>query len=220
MSGIPKTLGAWVVAVSIAVVTYLGCWGVGYAVNVAAASYGRESVVPPPGSWTLRAVYVTAALAAGWWVTRRGWARTARRPRIEAAFAAVTLITVCLISGTVAEVHRHNFLSALPPGQDHEAALRAGHQACDWLAAQRWGRPPGPEHLQQARDIMYYPPLARWQVANSTDRLLSYYLRHVDAEQPGPLTSTERVRVQYAELAWFELCPFQQFVHRPVGSGD
>jgi hypothetical protein len=27
-----------------------------------------------------------------------------------------------------------------------EAGLAYGHQACDWLAAERWGRPPGPDN--------------------------------------------------------------------------
>ena len=227
MRGIPKTLDDWIVAVSVAVVAYLVCWGVGYVVNLTAAG-GGVSVVPTPGSWPMRGVYLACAVAVGWWAIRHQWGLTSS-VRGTALFAAVVLAGVCTLSGAVAEMDRHDFLVRLPAGADETAALRAGHQACDWLAAHRWGRPAGPEHLEsraerRALRLMYRPPsrmTRSWHGANSTTRLLVYYVWQVNREQPGALTTSERLRLRYTELAWYELCPFQQWVHRPVGgSGD
>jgi hypothetical protein len=47
-----------------------------------------------------------------------------------------------------------------------------------------------------------------------------YYLEHLDAQHPGPLTQDERQQASVTALAWFELCPFQQWVHRPVGGSQ
>jgi hypothetical protein len=47
----------------------------------------------------------------------------------------------------------------------------------------------------------------------------SHYYRHVQQQQPGPLTDAELTRLALTRTAWFHLCPFHQWVHRPVG-GD
>jgi hypothetical protein len=72
-------------------------------------------------------------------------------------------------------------------------------------------------HKLQSRALLYLPDHVRWHWANSTVRLLSYYIDHLDAQHPGPLTQNERQQARVTGSAWFELCPFQQWVHRPVG---
>lgn len=76
-------------------------------------------------------------------------------PRLIVAMAAavpagLALAAVLVVSGSM-HAHgvsrEHHYLKHLPPGMSREAGLAYGHQACDWLAAQRWGRPPGPDHL-------------------------------------------------------------------------
>ena len=107
-----------------------------------------------------------------------------------------------------------------------------GHQACDWLAAERWGRPPGSASLSNSlitvrpgarpgteRPLVYYPYDVQWPWANSTRMLGVYYIEHLDAQHPGPLTQNERQQISVIGSAWFELCPFQQWVHRTIGGG-
>jgi len=57
----------------------------------------------------------------------------------------------------------------------------------------------------------------QWHWANSTKELTVRYIDHLDAQHPGPLTQNERQQASVIGSAWFELCPFQQWVHRPVG---
>lgn len=151
-------------------------------------------------------------------------------PRLIVAMAAavpagLALAAVLVVSGSM-HAHgvsrEHHYLKHLPPGMSREAGLAYGHQACDWLAAQRWGRPPGPDHLPRAREVTashlsYQPHHVRWHRSNSTDRLIVYYIEHLDAQHPGPLTPNERQQASVTATAWYELCPFQQWVHRPVG---
>ncbi len=91
-------------------------------------------------------------------------------------------------------------------------ALAYGHAACDWLRMKRWGRPPGPEHVPVPLDPI--PPAT--PVINSTERLYAHYLTYLQKGGPGRLTPAVTRRARVALLAWYDLCPFQQFVHRPV----
>ena len=45
-------------------------------------------------------------------------------------------------------------------------------------------------------------------------------VEYVDARQPGPRTAGESLRIWVALPAWYELCPFQPAVHRPVGGSS
>src|SRR5215212_11244345 len=85
----------------------------------------------------------------------------------------------------------HNYLDYLPPGMSREAGLDYGHQACDWLAARPWGPPPG-KHDRVVPTEVYRPNHVLWHWANSTETLTVYYIDHLDAQHPGPLTRNER----------------------------
>jgi hypothetical protein len=158
--------------------------------------------------------------------------------------AGLALAAVLVVSGSTYAVgvsHEHNYLKHLPPGMSREAGLAYGHQACDWLAARPWGRPPGPEFIHvppgwggigdvrgrrrrqdQSKTLVYQPyrTSGHWHWSKSTVRLKVYYLEHLDAQHPGPLTQNERQQASVIGSAWFELCPFQQWVHRPVGGSS
>jgi hypothetical protein len=211
------------VAAAAAVFTYLAMWALLFFVCLFIASNGR-SFLPSPSSWTLRAVYLAVAILVGILAFRRGW-RWDLSPRRAAVPAGLALAAVLVVSGSTHAYgvsREHHYLRYLPPGMSREAGLAYGHQACDWLAAQPWGRPPGPDHLPRAREVtanhlVYLPHHVRWHRANSTDRLTVFYLDHLDAQQPGPLTDSERQQASVTATAWYELCPFQQWVHRPVG---
>jgi hypothetical protein len=212
------------VAVTAAVLTYLATWAlvvVGYLFGAAKGS----SILPSPSSWSLRAVYVAVAILGGLLTFRACRERELSR-RQAAVPAGLALAAVLVVSGStyaVGAVHEHSYLEHLPPGVSRADGLVYGHQACDWLADQPFGRPPGPDHLPNLREaqgetLVYgWAWRARWHWANSTERLAVYYIEHLDAQDPGPLTETERRQASVIGSAWFELCPFQQWVHRPVG---
>jgi hypothetical protein len=213
---------AGIVAVAAAVLAYLAAWGLLVFVCLFNAAGGLNDgkeplALPPPNSWTLRAVYLAVAILVGLLTFRACRARDVSF-RQAALTAGLALAAVLVVSGSTYAVgvsHEHNYLKHLPPGMSREAGLAYGHQACNWLAAERWGRPPGAEFIGVAP--VYRPPNVRWHRSNSTERLMVYYLEHLDAQHPGPLTQNERQQASIAAVAWYELCPFQQFVHRPVG---
>jgi hypothetical protein len=104
-------------------------------------------------------------------------------------------------------------------GEPTETALADGYAACDWLRVKPWSRPPGPEHLGRHRERRMLVPLPAptANVIKSTIRLYSHYLIYLDRPAPGPLTPREQMSGRVALIAWYKLCPFQQWVHRPVG---
>jgi hypothetical protein len=67
--------------------------------------------------------------------------------------------------------------------------------------------------------LVYQPEHVQWHWANSTRALTVRYIDHLDARHPGPLTQDERQQASVTASAWFELCPFQQWVHRPINAG-
>jgi hypothetical protein len=168
----------------------------------------------------------------------RSW--RAREPSLRQAAvpAGLALVAVLVVSGSMYAYgvsREHNYLKHLPAGMSREAGLAYGHQACDWLAAQRWGQPPagrgprdsGRTYLLAGRlsTLAYQPLRARlpspggWHWAASTRYWLFHYIDHLDAQHPGPLTQNERQQASVTGSAWFELCPFQQWVHRPINGG-
>jgi hypothetical protein len=206
-----------VVAAAAAVLTYLAAWALAFIACMFQAASGLI-VLPSPSSWTLRAVYAAVAVLVGvrTFRVRREQDLSLRRASVPAGLA---LTAVLVVSGSLHAVgvsRERHYLDYLPPGMGREAGLTYGHQACDWLAAQRWGRPaeapsqPGPR-------LVYQPRRVQWHWANSTRTLMTRYLDHLDAQQPGPLTQDEREQASVIGSAWFELCPFQQWVHRPLG---
>jgi hypothetical protein len=236
-----------VVAVAAGVLAYLAAWALLSFVCLVNAANGLN-VLPSPNSWTLRAVYVALAVLVGLLTfrarrdrelsLRRAWGSTpVPTPAHVPGGVAALLVVSAVVLGSMHVVgvwREHNYLRYLPPGMSRDTGLAYGHQACDWLAARRWGRPTGPEHVSfpggrvgdihgrrrqrvQSRALVYQPDHVQWHWANSTQRLAVSYIDHLDARQPGPLTQDERRQASVTGSAWFELCPFQQWVHRPVG---
>jgi hypothetical protein len=213
------------VAVAAAVLAYLATWGLVISVCLLNAAgdlnSGKEPLaLPPPSSWTLRAGYLAVAILVGL-LTFRGCRGRDVSLRQAAVPVGMALAAVLVVSGSTYAVgvsHEHHYLEHLPPGMSREAGLAYGHQACDWLAAERWGRPPGPDNIGVAP--VYRPHDVRWHRSKSTERLMVYYLEHLDAQHPGPLTQDELQQASVTAVAWFELCPFQQWVHRPVSDGN
>ena len=219
-------LNRWLVAVSVGVLGYLAAWIAAYGLNLFDA-HGAPIWILPPGAWRMRAIYLLIAVVAAVWVTATD--RWSAKPleAVIAAGVALGLVTVPFL--LVSELHRHDFVRALPAGEDRGAALAAGHDACNWLAKKHWGPPPGDGRPSgsvstAALRLQYSPPRSMtkgWHGAKSTSRLIVAYVKQVDARSPGPLTADETFHVKYTTLAFYALCPFQQWVHRPLGgSGD
>jgi hypothetical protein len=227
-------VGVVVVAVAAAVLTYLAMWALLFVVCLYDAG-GDSSFLPSPSSWTLRSVYLAVAILVGL-LTFRACRKRELSVRQATVPGGLALVAVLVVSGSTYAYgvsREHNYLTSLPPGMSREAGLAYGHQACDWLAARPWGRPPGSDFsfqvppvlgsMGKVKTLVYDPPRMRWRWfgSRSTDRLIVYYIEHLDAQHPGPLTRNERQHASVIDDAWFELCPFQQWVHRPVGgSGD
>lgn len=206
------------VAAAAAVLTYLATWALLFVACLFLAAIGVY-ILPSPSSWALRTVYVAVAILVGLHTFR---ARRAQELSLRRAVepAGLALAAVLVVSGTLHVVgvsREHNYLEYLPPGMSREAGLAYGHQACDWLAVRRWGPSPGDAHGSRSASLVYHPHHVGWHWANSTDRLVDYYIAHLDAQHPGPLTQNERQQASVIGSAWFELCPFQQWIHRPLG---
>jgi hypothetical protein len=156
------------------------------------------------------------------------------------AFSKLSLVApvaVAVIFSLFVLTTRHNqqrYLhdaSADFPQASDATLTHDGHQACDWLRDRHWGTPP---ELPSTRVSRFYSAIAHGNYitaaaptshgSQSTDRLLifyTHYLRRQDSA--GVLTPDEKLKRQVAFEAWFEMCPFQQWVHRPLGgsgSGD
>jgi hypothetical protein len=203
--------------------TYLAMWALLIFVCLLGASNGW-TFLPSPNSWTLRAVYVGVAILVGLLTFRscREWEPSLRQAAVPVGLALAAVLTVSGSTYAVGVSHEHNYLKHVPPGMSRDTALVYGHQACDWLTDRRWGRPPGPDHVTfpGMPHLIHDWRWGKWHWANSTVRLMTYYIDHLDAQHPGPLTQSERQQVSVLGSAWFELCPFQQWVHRPVGGGS
>jgi hypothetical protein len=217
---------AGIVAVAAAVLTYLATWALLVVVCIGDAA-GDSSSLPSPNSWTLRSVFLAVAILVGLLTVLvcRKRQLSSRQATVPAGLALAAVLVVSGSTYAVGVSHEHNYLKHLPPGMSREAGLAYGHQACDWLAARPWGRPSGPDHLgfrryEQSRTLVYQPRHVQWHWAKSTDMLMVYYIEHLDAQHPGPLTQSERQQASVIGSAWFELCPFQQWVHRPVGGSS
>ncbi len=225
MRWVPVGLPRWVAAVSVGVLTYLTVWGAAYVLNLIGAQ-GSQTQLPPPGAWVMRAIYLLIAVAVAAWTTARA---TWTEHELETAIAAAVVLSfVTGLVFLVSEHHRRSFEAALPSGEDRASALVAGHEACDWLSAQHWGEPPyegGPtsgSFAAPALRLQYEPPHSvtpGWQNSNSTRRLFVSYVEHLDDQDPAALSTDDKYRARYAMVAFYELCPLQQFVHRPVGGG-
>jgi hypothetical protein len=206
-----------------AVGTALLCWPAVIVLELfAAGDPDHESPLPPPSSWWVRGAVVLLALAVGVWRARvaQPWPPTTSKRKKLGRQGLITVLMVAVVLSAFATYGEHRerqfLIAAGPTYGDRATTLEVGQAACDWLSARRWGPPADRENLLGPGPTDW-PPGAR--STRSTMKLYDLYRLEVDAEAPGPLSAEEQGRLSLTMAAWYELCPFQQFVHRPVGGG-
>jgi hypothetical protein len=191
--------------------------------------------LPPPGDGRMLLAVLVVAVVSGVLIALQ-WRRHPHRSRSVRGLSAFTAIVTAVAVVATLTTHftlEQSYLQTVPAGIASDSALLdAGHKACDWLGARHWGEPPeisirGPHRGPQfsplesaALQAIYgrgYPTMV---VINSTLRLFQIYSRYLDRQSPGPLTQADRIRLKVAFVAWYKMCPFQQWVHRPVSNGD
>jgi hypothetical protein len=111
-----------------------------------------------------------------------------------------------------------------------QAVLRAdGHQACDWLRGRHWGPPPAIPMRRQnlfSRAISHgdyespEPATSDGELNRSASRLLIFYTRYLRRQSGRPLAPAGKLKRQVAWLAWYDLCPTQRKLHKPVPNSD
>jgi hypothetical protein len=191
--------------------------------------------LPPPGDRALLLAVLGVAVVSGVLIALQ-WRRNPHRYRSVRGLSAVTAIATAVAVVATLVTHfalQQSYLDTVPAGiASRSDLLDAGHQACDWLEARHWGAPPDISILRPHRGPQFsplesaalqaihgrgYPTMV---VISSTLRLFQLYSRYLDSQSPGPLTQADRIRLKVAFVAWYKMCPFQQWVHRPVGDGD
>jgi hypothetical protein len=194
---------------------------------------GGASPLPPPGAVWVRGPTVLIAVLVGAYVAWKSWCWWDRVMAWLSVAVLVTFVTAPLLydrakeqsflaEGPCTGAKRDVTAADLPMrgdamgtsysatslcvapelADDSDALLAAGHQACDWLGRQPWGVP------RDARGGDYLSVVAG---------LYRDYLR--DHEIPRTNQSVDELRSYQAAIpAWFSLCPFQQSVHKKLGS--
>jgi hypothetical protein len=195
------------------------------------AKFGTPKFLPPPGDWRMLLAVLVVAVVAGVLSTVR-WRRnpehiySVRGLSVFAAAATAVAVVATLVTHVALE---QSYLHTVPARiASKSVLLDAGHDACNWIDGRRWGKPPDlprgdrePPEESAAEAAIYGPGYPTMVVIKSTRRLFIFYGRYLDRQNPGPLTQADRIRLDVAFVAWYKLCPFQQWVHRPVGgSGD
>jgi hypothetical protein len=144
----------------------------------------------------------------------------------------VAVVLIALLFVVVSEGQERYYLSAasrdLPTAST--AVLRAdGHQACDWLRGRHWGSPP---EIPMRRQNLFYraishgdydflvPSTSDAELNKSASRLLIFYTRYLRRQSGGTLAPAGKLKRQVAWLAWYDLCPIQRKLHKPVPNGD
>jgi hypothetical protein len=216
-----QVLDAALVGIAWIILGGLACWGLAILVELVAAAWDHLSPLPPPSSWWIRGAVAIAALLIGTAATVRWLHRRGRWWPHVAAAAAVCVVFACALF-VVHLSTEHDYLTALPAsarvGAADDTLLAEGHAACSWLGQHRWGQPPElTGRYGQYYGARFAPFNPTERGSNSTTRYYAWYINHVDAQQPGPLTPAETVRAKVAPVAWLHLCHFQQWVHRPIG---
>jgi hypothetical protein len=198
-------------------------------VELILASGGMQSpvIIPSPTARPVVAFIVLTAIASGVLVAR-DHLRMQERFRLYSLATPVVVLALASSFMVVSRHNEHQFLDAAAPyfpNESQSALKNAGHDDCDWLRGRRWGRPP--ESLSERRLNRFYAahrqearaPTSH-TVAESTYWLFMYYTRYLHRKSGEKLTDAGRLRRDVAFVAWFKMCPFQQWVHRPVGGSS
>jgi uncharacterized membrane protein YsdA (DUF1294 family) len=212
-----------VVGACVAVVAFVAGWAVVLFVEVVAGSGNGLSFLPPPVAIRVPTSVGLAILAiAGGLVMGRRRASAQRRswavPSLSALLAVGLVGGIGLSAQAYNQHHEKEYLARLAGVASQRVLLRDGHQACDWLTNRRWGGPPARQADLLRQDTpSHSAPFDPGRSSHSTARLYGYYVTYVDRQRPGPLVGPEVLKARIAMVAWFDLCPFQQEVHRAGG---
>jgi uncharacterized membrane protein YidH (DUF202 family) len=230
-----RILNASLTAVGVACTALIVLIGIVYFVERLVVNRRESpSPLPPPTDRRIVAGVVVAALVVA---VVAAW-RYVRRER-EADFnpwwpltPVITVVLVAVVFVVVSEGQERYYLSTasrdLPTAS--KALLRAdGHEACDWLRGRHWGPPP---EIPMRRQNLFYraishgdyespaPSSSDGELNKSASRLLIFYTRYLRRQSGGTLAPDGKLKRQVAWLAWYDLCPTQRKLHKPVPSGD
>lgn len=162
--------------------------------------------LPPPTSVLMEGLIVLLSLACAFLVVRRRALARAYNmwllPLTTIAVAIAVLAATGVITHRYTVRHERDFLQAFADSGIPAATLLAsGQQACDWLKQQHWGRPFGQSEPAHLYPIRFVPSN---NVIKSTATLEARYGRSGRDDS-------------LVLAAWYRLCPFQEWVHRPIG---
>jgi hypothetical protein len=200
---------------------------VAYAVLVLVEMFNANnspSVLPPPTDRRIVVGIALVAIVVACFVATRILVDGETEPRPWSTIATSVAVAIALILFGASKLREDQYLSDVSryvPNTATETVLKAdGHQACDWLRGRHWGAPPDlPGKALSNNFVEVGEPTSN--VIRSTRRLFVFYSRYLDKQHPGPLTPDDQLKRQVTLWAWFRMCPFQQWVHRPVGgAGD
>jgi hypothetical protein len=213
------------VALALCTVTFAGL----FFIELVMATVFSHSPLPPPTNVGVEAIVVLVSVGVGGYAGRRWFRKDAYSVLWESiatiAGALVVLVGTGVLAHGYTARHENSYLSEGYPYY-HEMTpatfMDNGRQACNWLEGRHWGAPPD---LRGRAYGVLRGNSAAWSgaptsnVISSTRRLLVFYSRFIDRENPGPVTRDDEHKRDVALWAWYKLCPFQQWVHRPLGNG-
>jgi hypothetical protein len=227
-----RRLGTFAVGIASTILAGFVADGLLIILELVLADSTRPEAMPPPGDWRMRLGVLVVGVVFGVLISLR-WRRNPHRIRSVRGLSAFTGIATAVAVVATLVTHftlEQSYLETVPDGIASDSVLLdAGHEACNWLGARHWGQPPeisvrGPHRGPQfsplesdALQAIYGPGYPTMVVISSTLRLFQFYSRYLDRQSPGPLTQADEIRLKVAFVAWYKMCPFQQWVHRPVG---
>jgi hypothetical protein len=194
---------------------------------------GRNSPsnLPAPTARPVVALVVLAALVIGSLVAR-GSARRPEAPISPASIVAVLFLAIAISVFFYTTKERDqqypSYASVDFPNTLDTTLKTDGHQACDWLRGRRWGAPPElgltlQYTFNNAISVGKFDtaPAPTTHSTQSTNRLFTFYTRYLRRESTSSvLRPSQKLKRQVAYLAWYKMCPFQRWVHRPLGGHD
>ncbi len=193
----------------------------------ATRSMPSPSILPSPEDRRVVGGALLAAVVIGVLVARRHLGRDGAVSLWSLAAPVAVVVIAALFVGTSQRNEQRYLSEAMPlfPSASAATLKDDGHQACDWLRGRHWGAPP---ELSGRRQHKFYnaidhgdyaAPLPASNASQSTSRLYIFYTRYLRRQSGGTLAPAGKLKRQVAFLAWYRMCPFQQWAHTPVGGG-